>query len=72
MGSEGPLLKEFLQDETGQDTVEYSLLLTLIAAAAVIFLTMLGQGINGLLAKVTGQLLEEDNLDFIRKRKDWL
>lgn len=39
------MLKHFLSDESGQDIVEYSLLLALLGIAAVFFLTAMGQSI---------------------------
>ncbi len=40
------LLGKFLKDEEGQSVVEYTLLLTLIAAATVFVLTMMGLSIT--------------------------
>lgn len=45
--------KEFLRDEAGQDVVEYALLMTLIAAAAILVLTGLGTSVTRLFQKLT-------------------
>ena len=37
---------KFVTDESGQSVVEYSLLMTLIAAASVLMLTMMGLSIS--------------------------
>ena len=50
------MLKKFLQDEQGQDIVEYSLLLVLIGAAAVFILTAMGQNIGQIFAKINNKL----------------
>ncbi len=39
-------LKRFLKEEEGQSVVEYTLLLTLIAATSVIMMTMMGLNIG--------------------------
>lgn len=40
------LLKNFVQDESGQDLAEYALLLALIAIAVIAAITMLSEGIT--------------------------
>jgi len=40
------LLKNFVQDEAGQDLVEYALLLVFLALAAIAILPQLGRSIN--------------------------
>jgi Flp pilus assembly pilin Flp len=40
------LLTNFLSDEAGQSIVEYTLLMTLIAATSVVLLTMMGLSIS--------------------------
>ena len=50
------MLKKFLQDEQGQDIVEYSLLLVLIGAAAVFVLTALGTNIGAIFSKINTKL----------------
>jgi Flp pilus assembly pilin Flp len=49
-------LHGFLKDERGQDLVEYSLLLVLIAAAAVLVLTSFGGSVSDLFSRVTSRL----------------
>jgi Flp pilus assembly pilin Flp len=49
-------LRNFLNDERGQDLVEYSLLLVLIAAAAVLVLTSFGGSVGDLYSRVTSRL----------------
>lgn len=44
-------LTKFLRDESGQDVVEYSLLLTLIGATSVTMLTMVGINIGRIFDK---------------------
>jgi len=50
------MLKKFLQDEQGQDIVEYSLLLVLIGAAAVFVLTAMGTNISAIFSKINTKL----------------
>ena len=50
------MIKQFLKDESGQDIVEYSLLLVLIGAVAVVILTGMGTSITGIFTKITGSL----------------
>jgi Flp pilus assembly pilin Flp len=42
----GKLLKQFLNDEEGQDLVEYALLLVFLALAAIALLPTLGSTVN--------------------------
>ena len=49
-------IKNFLTDETGQDVVEYSLLLVLIGAAAVFVLTAMGTSIGDIFGKINNKL----------------
>jgi pilus assembly protein Flp/PilA len=41
-------IKTFLQDEAGQDLVEYALLLSLLAVAGVLTITTLGTTVSGI------------------------
>ena len=50
------MVKQFLQDEQGQDIVEYSLLLVLIGAAAVFILTAMGESISQIFSKINSRL----------------
>lgn len=50
------MIKQFLQDEQGQDIVEYSLLLVLIGAAAVFILTAMGASISAIFSKINARL----------------
>jgi Flp pilus assembly pilin Flp len=50
------LIKQFFFDEEGQDIVEYSLLLVLIAAAAVFILTSIGASISAIFSKINTRL----------------
>lgn len=54
-------IKNFLQDETGQDIVEYSLLLVLIGAAALFVLTTMGQSISAIFSKINTKLTSANN-----------
>lgn len=49
-------LKNFINDENGQDVVEYSLLLVLIGTVAMIYLTGLGLNISTLLQNIGAKL----------------
>jgi len=55
------MIKEFLKDESGQDIVEYSLLLVLIGAAAVLILTTMGTSITSIFSKIAGKLSSADS-----------
>ena len=50
------MIKQFLKDESGQDIVEYSLLLVLIGAVAVLILTGMGTSIGSIFNKISGSL----------------
>ncbi|MBL8170062.1 MAG: Flp family type IVb pilin [Acidobacteria bacterium] len=50
------MIREFLNDEQGQDIVEYSLLLVLIGAAAVFVLTAMGTSISNIFGKINNKL----------------
>jgi len=54
-------VKNFVNDEQGQDIVEYSLLLVLIGAAAVFVLTTMGQSISSIFSKINTKLTTADN-----------
>ena len=47
------MIRQFLKDESGQDIVEYSLLLVLIGAAAVLVLTGMGASIKSIFTRIT-------------------
>lgn len=49
-------VNSFVQDEQGQDIVEYSLLLVLIGAAAVFVLTTMGTSISQIFSKINTKL----------------
>lgn len=55
------MIKEFLKDESGQDIVEYSLLLVLIGAAAVLILTTMGTSISNIFSRIAGKLSQADS-----------
>ena len=46
------MIKQFINDESGQDIVEYSLLLVLIGAAAILILTGMGTSIRDIFTKI--------------------
>ncbi len=50
------LLQKFINDEKGQDIVEYSLLLVLIGAAAIFILTTMGTSISSIFSKINTRL----------------
>lgn len=50
------MIKQFLKDESGQDIVEYSLLLVLIGAVAVLILTGMGTSIGSIFGKIKNSL----------------
>lgn len=54
------MIKQFLKDESGQDIVEYSLLLVLIGAVAVLILTGMGTSIKSIFQKITTSLEQAD------------
>jgi len=49
-------IKKFLTDESGQDMVEYSLMIVLIGTVVMIYLTGVGLNLNSLLQKVSTRL----------------
>lgn len=51
---------QFLKDETGQDIVEYSLLLVLIGAAGLFFLSAIGLNITNIFNKLSAKLQSAD------------
>ena len=53
-------VKSFLQDEQGQDLVEYSLLLAFLGLGAVVVLGNSKKAINNLWASINGQLANAD------------
>jgi pilus assembly protein Flp/PilA len=53
-------VNNFVNDEGGQDIVEYSLLLVLIGAAAVFVLTTMGQSITSIFSKINTKLTTAD------------
>lgn len=55
------LVKSFVNDEQGQDIVEYSLLLVLIGAAAVFVLTTMGTSISQIFSKINDKLSTANN-----------
>jgi Flp pilus assembly pilin Flp len=55
------MFRNLLRDESGQDVVEYSLLLVLIGAVAVIALTAMGTSIQSIFSKITVQLSQADS-----------
>jgi Flp pilus assembly pilin Flp len=46
------LVRRFIREEEGQNVVEYALVLTLIAVAAIAGLTLAGSGINNWWSKI--------------------
>ncbi len=55
------MIKQFLKDESGQDIVEYSLLLVLIGAVAVLILTGMGASINRIFTRIAASLNQAEN-----------
>ncbi len=53
-------VNNFVNDEGGQDIVEYSLLLVLIGAAAVFVLTTMGESITSIFSKINTKLTTAD------------
>jgi Flp pilus assembly pilin Flp len=54
-------LKQFLTEDSGQDMVEYSLLLVLIGTIVLIYLTGMGMNLANLLQQIG------DKLDFVSR-----
>jgi pilus assembly protein Flp/PilA len=50
------MIKRFLQDEQGQDLVEYALLLVFLALAAIAVLPTLGQAVNNVFSQSASSL----------------
>jgi pilus assembly protein Flp/PilA len=50
------MLKDFLKDESGQDLVEYALLLVFIALAAIAVLPVLGKAVNNVFSQSASTL----------------
>ena len=50
------LLVRLVQEEDGQDLIEYALLAAFIALAAIVGMTALGTGINAQFTKIVGML----------------
>lgn len=50
------MLIEFIKDEGAQDVVEFSLLLVLIAATAMVLLTYMGQSISAIFSKLNTKI----------------
>ena len=50
------MIKRFLQDEQGQDLVEYALLLVFLALAAITVLPTLGQAVNNVFSQSASTL----------------
>jgi len=55
------MIRKFIEDEQGQDIVEYSLLLVLIGAAAVFVLTAMGESISQIFSKINLRLTSANN-----------
>ena len=51
------MIKRFLQDEQGQDLVEYALLLVFLALAAVAVLPTLGSAVNNVFSQSASTLV---------------
>jgi pilus assembly protein Flp/PilA len=49
-------LQNYVQDEEGQDLVEYSLLLLFIAIAAIAAVTLLGNNVTEIFNSIAGSL----------------
>lgn len=60
MAPEENMLARFLKDESGQDVVEYSLLLVLIGGTAVFVLTAMGANISNIFSKINTKLQNAD------------
>jgi pilus assembly protein Flp/PilA len=50
------ILKDFLKEETGQDLVEYALLLVFLALAAIAVLPTLGKAVNNVFSQSASSL----------------
>lgn len=49
-------IRKFIREESGQDIVEYSLLLVLIGAAALFVMTTMGSSITSIFNKISAKL----------------
>jgi Flp pilus assembly pilin Flp len=47
------MLRNFIKDETGQDVIEYSILLALLAAVAIFMVSAVGTNARGIFNKLT-------------------
>jgi Flp pilus assembly pilin Flp len=54
-------VRNFIRDESGQDIVEYSLLLVLIGAAALFVITTMGVKIQNIFNKIGQKLSQADS-----------
>jgi pilus assembly protein Flp/PilA len=54
-------IRNFIRDESGQDVVEYSLLLVLIGAAALFVMTTMGASIKNIFTKIGQKLSAADS-----------
>jgi Flp pilus assembly pilin Flp len=54
-------IRNFVIDESGQDVVEYSLLLVLIGAAALFVMTTMGASIKNVFSKIAIKLSQADS-----------
>ena len=50
------LFKSFVNDESGQDLIEYALLAGFISLVAVVAITRVGQGVNAVYADIDTQV----------------
>jgi len=50
------MIKKFLQDQMGQDLVEYALLLVFLALAAIAVLPILGKAVNNVFSQSASSL----------------
>ena len=50
------LFKNFVQDESGQDLIEYALLTGFISLVAVVAITNVGTGVNTVYGNIDGQV----------------
>jgi len=49
-------IEKFVRDESGQDLVEYALLLVFLALAAIAMLPILGQAVNNVFSQASSSL----------------
>lgn len=55
------MIKGFLRDESGQDVVEYSLLLVMVGVAALLIISAMGVSISGIFSKISDKLNAANN-----------